>query len=150
MWFGTWMRMRLLGMSVLSDTTPVSESVSGIAGGGQKASRDDHKHPRLTSATWANTNSSGEATFAFTRSFSARPTVDLCYEEAADNQPVILKVKSWTQDGNGNYTGLIAKAYRLQTLPSSITLLTALVNFSVTVNAPAGIPVSCIALQQSS
>ncbi len=135
--------------AMFSDSAPVREATIAIPGAMPKASRGDHQHPRLTSASWGVTGASGEVTFSFTRAFAAKPTIDLSYEEAADNQPCIFKVKGWTTNGNGEYTGLVAKGYRLQTLPASITLLTALVNFSVTVNAPAGINVSCIALQQS-
>lgn len=138
-----------LGAAMLADTTPQSEVTSGTPGTQDKASRGNHRHPRLTSAVWGVTNASGEVTFNFTRVFTTKPTVDLSYEELADNQPCIFKVKSWLTNGNGEYTGLVAKGYRLQTLPSTILSLTALVSFSVSINAPAGINVSCIALQQS-
>lgn len=135
--------------AMLADTPPDGEATTANAGNESKASRRNHRHPRLTSASWGTTNVSGEVTFTFTRTFAAKPTVDLSYEEAADNQPLVFKVKSWTQDGNGNYTGLVAKGYRLRTLPSSILVLSVLIDFSVTMNAPSGIPVSCIALQVS-
>lgn len=135
--------------AMLSDQAPVREATTAVAGAQGLASRGDHQHPRLTSASWGTTNASGEVTFAFTRSFATKPSIDFTYEENADAQPVVFKVKAWQTDGSGNYTGATAKGYRFQTLPSSLTLITQLLNFSVTINAPSGLQVSCIALQQS-
>lgn len=135
--------------AMFSDQAPIREATLAIPGSQPKASRGDHQHPRLTSASWNVTDANGEATFTFTRAFAAKPTIDLSYEEATNNQPCIFKVKSWVVNANGEYTGMVAKGYRLQTLPSTITLLGSLVNFSVSINAPAGINVSCIAVQVS-
>lgn len=135
--------------AMFSDQAPIREATLAIPGSQSKASRGDHQHPRLTSASWGVTDANGEVTFTFTRSFAAKPTIDLSYEEATNNQPCIFKVKSWVTNANGEYIGMVAKGYRLQTLPSTITLLGSLASFSVTVNAPAGINVSCIAVQVS-
>ncbi|GEM_PF-6883459 len=135
--------------AMFSDQAPIREATLAIPGSQSKASRGDHQHPRLTSASWNVTDANGEATFTFTRTFAAKPTIDLSYEEATNNQPCIFKVKSWVTNANGEYTGMVAKGYRLQTLPASITLLGSLASFSVTINAPAGINVSCIAVQVS-
>lgn len=135
--------------TMLADTPPVGEATAATAGSGSKATRNDHRHPRLTSAQWSVTDANGEIAFTFTRSFSAKPAICFTYEEAANNQPIETKVKTWTQDGNGNYIGCVAKAYRVRPLPSSLTLITQLISFSVTIDAPSGIPVSCIALQIS-
>lgn len=134
---------------ILGDATPNSESLSGTAGAAALASRWDHRHPRLTSATYGTLNASGEVTINFTRTFTAKPTVALEYEESTDAQPVILKVKSWITDGSGNYTGCVVKGYRLNTLPATITLLTALVSFSISTGSASGVVVSVIALQAS-
>lgn len=135
--------------AMLADTPPDGEATTATAGADAKASRRGHRHPRLTSAQWGVTDANGEASFTFTRAFTAKPAISFTYEESANNQPLEFKVKTWTQDGNGNYTGCVTKGYRMRTLPSSILVLTVLVDFSVTVNAPSGIPVSCIALQVS-
>ena len=135
--------------AMLADTPPSGEATAAAAGSEMKATRRDHRHPRLTSAQWGVTDANGEATFVFTRAFSAKPAISFTYEEAAANQPLEFKVKTWTQDGSGNYIGCVTKGYRLRTLPSSLLTLSVLIDFSVTINAPAGIPVSCIALQIS-
>ncbi len=141
-WVGRW-------AALLADTPPSGEATAAAAGSENKATRRDHRHPRLTSAQWGVTDANGEATFVFTRTFTAKPAISFTYEEAAANQPLEFKVKAWTQDGNGNYTGCVAKGYRIRTLPSTLTLITQLISFSVTIDAPSGIPLSCIALQVS-
>ncbi|GKS86488.1 hypothetical protein AVMA1855_20070 [Acidovorax sp. SUPP1855] len=149
-WFGSWIRQGLLGNSIsLSDSMPPAEAISAAPGVGSQASRDDHKHPRLTSVAWGVTDASGEVSYSFTRSFANKPGVDFTYEENANNQPIIFKVKSWVTNVNGEYVGATARGYRLQTLPTTLTLITQLIGFSVSINAPAGINVSCIAVQTS-
>lgn len=141
--------------ALLSNSAPPAETVAPAAGMGGMASRDDHKHPRLSSATIAALNASGEATVTFTRLFAAMPIVICTLYEAADNQPVVFKVKSWTQDGNGNYTGCTVKGARSATLPAmaGLTLLTgvitALGNFNVFGGSAAGAQFCCLALQPS-
>lgn len=150
--FGTWLKglaNMITNQVELANTPPVSENVTAVTGGGTRAARNDHRHERISAAQWGTTGSNGEATLNFTRVYTNKPAIDLSYEELADNQPIIFKVKSWVMNGNGEYVGVTVKGYRLQTLPSTITLLTALINFSVTINAPAGIQVSVITLQQS-
>lgn len=141
--------------ALLSNNAPPAETVSPAAGAGGMASRDDHKHPRLSSATVATLNASGEATVTFTRLFAAMPVVICTLYEAADNQPVVFKVKSWTQDANGNYTGCTVKGARSATLPAmaGLTLVTgvisALANFNVFGGSAAGAQFCCLALQPS-
>lgn len=74
--------------------------------------------------------SAGEVTWTFATPFATKPVVGHMFEESADNQPVIVKVKSFTQ-ANGQYTAVTIKGYRAQTLPSVIALLSALVNFNI-------------------
>lgn len=145
-----------VAQALLGDQTPSSEGVAAAPGVASLASRVDHKHERLTSATVQTLNAQGEVAIAFTRLFAAKPTVTCTLYEAADNQPVIFKVKTWTQDGGGNYTGCTIKGYRSSILPSlsGVTLLTglitALTNFNVFGASAAGAEFSCIALQVSS
>jgi hypothetical protein len=134
----------------LSDVAPMPENLSAVPGAGATATRSDHQHPRLTSATTGHVlDVNGEATIVFTRLFTAKPAVTYMLDELADNGPVIIKVKSWTQDGNGNYTGCIVKGYRGQTLPASLTLLSALVSFNVFAGTTTGAAFTFIALQRS-
>lgn len=136
----------------LADTTPLPESGAPAAGGMGTATRADHVHARLTSAQPSGTlNSGGEATFMFTRTFPEKPSCVLTYEEAADSQPVILKVKSWLAPNgsawvSGDYGGCIVKGYRGSVLPAIALNLLGLNIF----NAPAtGVVVSCVALKAS-
>lgn len=133
----------------LSSTAPNPEATSATAGAGQAASRDDHMHPRLTSATNGTLNASNEATIVFTRSFSAMPSIDFTYIESADNPPVMFKVKQWTQDGNGNYTGCVCKGYRGQVIPQNLATLLLSAVFNPFSGSATGVQFTCIALQQS-
>lgn len=136
-------------LDILSDEAPLSEAGAPKPGSMPKAPRVDHQHPRLTSSTAATLGSNGEVTVTFTRSFPVQPSVICTLIEAADNQPVIFKVKSWVQDANGNYTAAVVKGYRLTTLPASLTLLSALISFNISGGSSAGAQFSCIALAAS-
>jgi hypothetical protein len=119
------------------------------------ASRDDHKHPRLSSATVQTLDANGEAVVAFTRSFAALPAVTCLLYESSDAQPVVFKVKAWTRDAQNNYTGCTIKGVRSSILPSlsGVTLLTgliaALANFNVFGGSAAGAQFCCLAIQPS-
>lgn len=135
-------------VGILGDDPPDGELTVPTPGDNLKASRDDHQHPRLTSATSHVTDGSGQATCMFTRSFATAPKLAPCYAEAADSEPVIMKRVSWVMDGP-NYVGCVMKAYRLRTLPASIALLSVLISFSVSGGSAAGIAFDLIALQSS-
>lgn len=141
--------------SILSPNAPPPEKTAPAPGSGNLASRDDHVHPRLSHATIATINASNEATFMFTRTFTSRPVVIPTLIEAADNQPVVFKVKNYVQDAQGLYKGCVIKAYRSQTLPamSGLALLSAVVgalaNFNVFGGSVSGAEVSCFAIQPS-
>lgn len=132
-----------------SNTPPSSEATTAVAGGVDQASRTDHQHPRLTSTATGTLGSNGEATITFTRTFATKPVVSILLVESADNQPIIFKVKSWSQDAQNRYTGCVIKGYRLNTLPATITLLSALVSFSISAGTAVGAEYSLIALQPS-
>lgn len=138
----------------LADNAPVAEVIVPAAGAMPTASRGDHAHPRLTSATIATLDANGEAIVAFTRSFATMPAVGCLLIEASDSQPIVFKVKSWTQNA-GLYTGCTIKGYRSSVLPtlSGIILIgpliTALANFNVFGGSAAGAQFSCVALQTS-
>lgn len=139
----------------LGNNTPSSEIVAGAAGTAPLASRDDHKHPRVSSATVQVLDAAGVATVNFTRPFAALPAVTCLLYEASAGQPVVFKVRNWVQDGNGNYTGCVVQGYRASILPalSGIVLLTglltALANYNVFGGSAAGAQFCCIALQPS-
>lgn len=133
-----------------SDATPMPESKTGTPGVAAVAVRAGHEHPRLTSATTGHVlDAAGEATINFTRTFVGKPAVTYMLDELADNGPVIIKVKSWTTNANGEYTGCVVKGYRGQSLPASITLLTALISFNVFAGTTTGAAFTFIALQRS-
>lgn len=140
---------------LLSNRAPISEAVAPTSGASDKASRDDHKHPRLSSATVQALNASGEAVITFTRSFSSLPAVTCLLYEMSDAQPVVFKVKTWTQDGSGNYTGCTIKGARSSLLPALSgvlligPLITALANYNVFGGSAAGAQFCCLAIQPS-
>lgn len=143
-------QMRVL----LTDQAPAPEAVAALPGSGQQASRDDHKHPRLTSATIQTLDASGLASITFTRSFTSLPAVTCLLYESSDAQPVVFKVKSWTVV-NSIYTGCVIQGYRSSILPalSGILLIgpliSALANFNVFGGSASGAQFCCIALQPS-
>ena len=142
--------------TLLSNDAPPPEATSPVAGKAGMAARDDHQHPRLTSATVQTLDSQGAATVMFTRAFAALPAVTCLLYEATNAQPVVFKVKGWVQDQAGNYTGCTVQGYRASILPalSGIGLLTglitALASYNVFGGSAAGAQFCCIALQPSS
>lgn len=140
---------------VLSSNKPVPEGVDPSVGQSDKASRGDHVHPRLSSATVAALDAAGTATVMFTRPFSTTPCVQCLLVENADAQPVIFKVQSWVKDSSGNFTGCVLKGYRSSILPalSGILLigplLTALGNYNVFGGSAANAQFCCLAIQPS-
>jgi hypothetical protein len=142
--------------TLLSNGAPPPEANVPAAGTGGMAARDDHKHPRLSSATVQSLDANGEAAITFTRAFAAMPAVICLLYEASDAQPVVFKVKAWTKDAQGNYTGCTIKGYRSSILPalSGIALLTglitALANYNVFGGSAAGAQFCCLAVQPSS
>lgn len=141
--------------ALLTNQPPPQEGVAAAAGAGNAASRDDHIHPRLSSATIATLGGAGEVTLAFSRVFTAMPVLACLPIEAADNQPVLFKVKTWTQDAQNNYTGCTIKGYRSSILPalSGIILIgpliSALANYNVFGGSAAGVQFCCLAIQPS-
>lgn len=139
----------------LSDTTPAPEKTAPTAGQADQGARADHSHPRLTSATIQALDTNGLAAITFTRLFNAMPAVTCLLYEASDAQPVVFKVKSWAQDGNGAYTGCTIQGYRSSILPalSGILLvgplISALGNYNVFGGSASGAQFCCIALQPS-
>lgn len=133
----------------LSTNTPMNETNAGAAGSGLKATKEGHSHPRVTSVHTGTLNSSGEADFVFTRTFDQKPGWDIGYEESANGQPVILKIVSWTQDGNGNYTGCKVKGYRGQTIPQNLATLLLGAVFNVFGGSVTGLTVSLIVIMRT-
>jgi len=77
------------------------------------------------------------------------PCVTCLLVDAASTQPVVFKVKSWTQDGSNNYTGCVIQGNRMSLLPATILTLAALVNFDVAGASASGATFCCIALMPS-
>lgn len=135
--------------AILSDALPPSEAVTATAGATALASRDSHRHPRLTSATNETLGASGEVTVAFTRLFVTMPVLTCLLIESANNQPVIFKIKSWVQDGSLNYTGCVVKGYRSQTVPQNLVTLLLGGVFDLFNGSAVGAQFACIALLAS-
>jgi hypothetical protein len=71
------------------------------------------------------------------------------YAEAADGQPVVFKVKTWTVDGNGNYVGCVIKGYRAQAVPQNLVSLLLGGVFNLFAGSASGVEFSLIAVQAS-
>lgn len=141
--------------NILTNTAPVAEGVSPQPGMGTMASRDDHMHPRLSSATVGTLDSNARATVTFTRAFTNTPCVQCLLVENADAQPVVFKVESWVKDANGNFTGCVLRGYRSSVLPalSGVLLIgpviSALANYNVFGGSAANAQFCCLAIQPS-
>lgn len=133
----------------LSNNPGLTEAGSGQAGTMPMASRGDHTHPRLSATANGTLNASGEATITFTRSFANKPSVIITYVEAADNQPLVFKVKTWTQSG-ATYTGCVIKAYRSQTIPTNLATLLLGGVFNLFSGSASGVEYNLIAIAPSS
>lgn len=133
----------------LADANPIAEGRNASPGTMPAASRADHEHPRLTATATGVLNASGEATVVFTRVFPTKPGLTSMYAEAADGQPVVFKVKTWTQDAQNNYTGCVIKGYRAQSVPQNLVNLLLGGVFNLFAGSAAGVEFSLIAVQAS-
>lgn len=139
----------------LADTMPAPEKTEPVPGSADQGARADHSHPRLSSVTIERLGADGTVTVTFTRTFSVLPAVDCMLYEANDAQPVVFKVKTFTRDQDGNYTGCVIQGFRSSILPalSGILLLgpllSALGNYNVFGGSAANAQFCCIALQPS-
>lgn len=132
---------------VLADQVPLAEAVA-MSGSAGLASRMDHVHPRLTSATVVTLNAGNEATVVFTRTFPSKPSLAITYVEAADNQPIVIKVKSWTIVGS-DYTGCVIKGYRATPVPQNLVSLLLGAVFNLFSGSSTSVEVTVIALMAS-
>lgn len=141
--------------SILTTTPPVVEGTSPAVGSGNKASRDDHVHARLTSSTVQTLGTGGNVTVTFTRAFAAMPGVICTAYKPNDNLPVSFEVSSWVRDASNNYIGCVIHGSKAQQLPvlTSILLLGgltgALTGFNPSAGDAAGTQFSCVAIQVS-
>lgn len=110
----------------MATSVPKAESTTGAVGTSGLIPDALHQHPRLTSPHTGTLNASAEDTVTFSRTFDTKPAWADSWEEATDNGVVVLKVKSWVQDGNGKYTGATIKGYRSRAIPTN--LVSALLN----------------------
>jgi len=134
---------------LLSNNNPQSEKMLALPGSGSTASRNDHAHPRISSTTAHVLGANNEATVVFTREFDGIPGTDFMWQELADNPPIIFKVKSWTINGSGKYTGCVVKAYRSQPIPQNLVSLLLGGVFNIFAGSAVGVNFTAIALQQS-
>lgn len=135
----------------LADTPPAAEAVQPGAGSAEKASRNDHVHPRLTSASRVTLDANSTAVVTYTRSFVKAPCV-VPTPLNPSGRPVIVEIISDTMTG-GVYTGCVLRGSRSQALPTISGLLaavtTALSNFDPFAASASGVEVSVVAIQQS-
>lgn len=131
---------------LLSDMPPNPEASTPAAGVGDKASRESHSHPTISSRTKHTLDSNGLATCMFTRSFPVEPVIGYpLYTETGSGQPVMFRRESWVMSGP-NFVGVVIRGLRLQVLPGvSLNLL----GFNVSGGSAAGISFDLIALPPS-
>lgn len=151
----------LWGPQRLADTMPAAEATTPTAGTGQAASRDDHIHPRLASATRVTLNASSTATVTFTRSFVSAPVIQLCAINPSGAQ-VVLEVVADIKTG-AVWTGCTIKGSRARQLPvidavgglltAVITgvnnIATALTGYDIFAASASGVVVNVLAIEAS-
>lgn len=118
------------GMPPLASAIPRSEATGGSAGSGAAVSREDHQHPRLTSASNHTLDSAGFATVTFTRTFAVEPALSLVALGAGTDAVPDFRGE-FTKTG-ALWTGGIVYGERARVLPtiapiSGIALLSGLV-----------------------
>lgn len=107
----------------ISPDPALATALDNAAGGTGMASDAGHTHARRIQSMVLTLNASGEATFTFARVFTGKPAVACLCHEAADNQPIVFKVKSYVLNGANQYTGVIMKGYRAQNIPQNLVTL---------------------------
>lgn len=138
---------------ILSNDMPISEATTATPGAVAKATRPDHRHPRLTSVQRVTLDANGLAIVTYTRTFTAKPGVVLTAINPS-GRTVFLEVVSDTQSG-GLYTGCTVKGVRsaqiagLGSIVLLTTLITALTTYDPTGAPASGVEVSVIAIQPS-
>lgn len=106
-------------------TVPQTEAVGGALGSNtSQFMRADAKLPRITRASTVATDASGNWAVTWSSALSATPVV-LPIPINASGQPVVCNVSTTSASGA---TGTCSLA---RTLPATLTLLTALVSYSV-------------------
>lgn len=76
------------------------------------------------------TDINGQVAVTFNPGYPSKPVAMCTYEESAASPPVLFKIISWTQDANGNYTGVTFQAFRGQALPAVVPNVLALQNYN--------------------
>lgn len=113
--------------AILSGASPKSEATTPATGTGDKASRDDHVHPRLTITRNGDLDANGSAVLDFAPvAYDLEPGFFAVSIGAA---ALVAFDVAWTKDGAGKFTGATITARRSRKLPAVISLLTALVNY---------------------
>lgn len=113
--------------ALLATDDPKSEGTAPAAGTGEKASRDDHVHQRLTITRNGTLDGAGSAVLDF---------APMVY----DMEPGFFAVSigagalvgfdvAWVQNAQGKFTGATITARRSRKLPAVIGLLSVLVNY---------------------
>lgn len=128
----------------LSDSMPPPEATAPSPGDSSKASRDNHRHPRLTSSHGGLVlDGNGTAVVTFTRTFDTEPSIVITGKTVAGNMPAAFDYT--LIQANGVFTGVTVKGYKAQAV--NVALL------GVNVNAfggnAAGLGFSLIAIQAS-
>ncbi len=136
--------MTALRDALLSDAAPPAVGLDNQQGAATRAAREDHTHTARVQRAFVSLDANGEATWTFARPFTATPVITALYEEAGNGQPIVLKVKTVST------TAVTVKGFRGQTLPATLTLLTALISFNIFGgSAPTGVTVHLFAAEKT-
>ena len=100
----------------LADIPPLSESGSPKAGAMELATRADHQHPRLTSATNHVLDTNGLTTVVFTRSFDTEPAITM--NGLGSGTGPVPDFRADFIITNGKWTGATVYGQRARSLPT--------------------------------
>lgn len=112
----------------LADTVPKAEAKVAVPGAMEQASRGDHTHPRLTSATNVTLDANGYATIVFTRTFTTEPV--LVFGALGTGTGPVPDFRGELVQTGALYTGVIVYGQRNRALPTLAAVNTGLLTIA--------------------
>lgn len=106
--------------TLLSNQIGATLAVTGLAGTGLKASREDHTHPARVQRTILTLAADGTASWTFTKPFDAMPSLGYMVVQAA-GEPIIVDATGFSMGTGptlGKYVSVAVKGRRSQPLPN--------------------------------
>lgn len=132
----------LRGPVKLSDTPPVSEGMSGVAGTQDEAARQDHTHPRISRSAVVTTGTNGVFSGTWANPMQSNPVIVLTPVSAGTSVDCQLTAAPTT-------TGFQGRCFQAQTSLLNLSIITAGLTLNPVANSPAGMQVHVLAIPSS-